>query len=523
MEVSARLLIILLFLIFSSGCFDSNSNSSTTKTGVFIDSAVEGLEYQTTNNRGITDSNGHFDYQEGDSVQFFLGDIQLGDATIAKAVITPFDLSGGLSDSSIDPAVNIARFLQKLDGDNHLVNGITINPLVRQMAVGKYISFDMSVDDFEKNTLHQAFLTELSVVIPGYTDDLTPLEDATFHLRNTLANYLKDLETEIGGIVADSPCTTDNECSLAQLRRGCSNRLIPYSINMTDVNALNEAIDSFSRLSAYTKSLLDFGNSGFECPVVAPQAENAACVAARCQQIIDSPQPTDCGISLDQATIDSLYITGDSEVGLKPGESVTLRLARFECCVFDRVVDACTQWSIEPQGWATIDSLGVLMIDPAATAGSKIMVSGNIENGVRIVKKSIYIYTEEDSPLVGNWIEEAQLLCTDGSDYVPEILMGSLVFRADGTFNATWTPFEVYKDYWGDYSTDVVSGKLILDASGGNYIPPDIDGSGASIIDDQGRLVLKDIWLGSHRSGPELIACGHRFIRQNVFDTPILE
>ena len=60
-------------------------------TGMFIDSPVEGLEYETPTHTGITDAAGTFMYHEGDTIRFYIGDIMLGEA-MAKSMMTPVDL-----------------------------------------------------------------------------------------------------------------------------------------------------------------------------------------------------------------------------------------------------------------------------------------------------------------------------------------------------------------------------------------------------------------------------------------------
>ena len=90
--------------------------------------------------------------------------------------------------------------------------------------------------------------------------------------------------------------------------------------------------------------------------------------------------------------------------------------------------------------------------------------------------------------------------------------MRELIFRADGSMSATWMPFEIYKDYWGNYSIDLESGTFELSGVSGNYVPPDLDPSGSFEIDENGSLILKDIWLGSYRWGEKSPPnCGHRF------------
>jgi hypothetical protein len=118
------------------------------------------------------------------------------------------------------------------------------------------------------------------------------------------------------------------------------------------------------------------------------------------------------------------------------------------------------------------------------------------------------------NPLVDIWWrEEAQFACGTQQQVAPEHPIGELRFRADGSFDVTWVPFETYRDYWGTYTYDPQRGTLSLTIARGNYVPADVDGNGLFSIDEQGRLILTDMWLGSRRDSKIPANCGHRFTR----------
>ena len=98
-----------------------NSDNTSTQNvvvavdnGQFIDAPVQGLRYESGSLSGTTGEQGEFQYEAGNSIRFFIGDLALGEAVKGKAIITPLDL---VPKGSIDtPAViNIARLLQSLD------------------------------------------------------------------------------------------------------------------------------------------------------------------------------------------------------------------------------------------------------------------------------------------------------------------------------------------------------------------------------------------------------------------------
>lgn len=206
-------------------------------------------------------------------------------------------------------------------------------------------------------------------------------------------------------------------------------------------------------------------------------------------------------------------------IGLAPGGAVVLVLGVYDyevCgigvrCFVPAPVSAA--WSVTPDDGARIDpATGLLTIGVTTTSGSTFTVSADIEGGRHVVTTEVYVYTPEGNPLVGYWREEAQLACDGGMEVIPELFIEELVFAADGSFAVTWTPFESYVDYWGTYTFDLAQGTLDLKVSGGNEIPPDVDGHGRLAVDTAGRLVLTDLWLGTPRSRDTPPHCGHRFI-----------
>jgi hypothetical protein len=96
-------------------CDSQNNNTAglavAVDNGQLIDAPVQGVRYESGSVSGITGDLGEFQYEAGNTIRFFIGDIALGEAVEGKAVITPLDLvPNGTNDT---PAViNIARLLQ---------------------------------------------------------------------------------------------------------------------------------------------------------------------------------------------------------------------------------------------------------------------------------------------------------------------------------------------------------------------------------------------------------------------------
>ena len=149
-----------LTLAACGGGGDSTPASST-KTGVFLDSPVSGIQYTTKNaagdttHTGTTNSLGEYQYDTGDTVTFSIGNLDFP-AGPTGSVVTPLTLIGGSTDITTNQtASNIARLLQSLDDDGNPANGINIHSnaataVDTALAIGP-ISFSDNTATFESN------------------------------------------------------------------------------------------------------------------------------------------------------------------------------------------------------------------------------------------------------------------------------------------------------------------------------------------------------------------------------------
>tara|TARA_R110002073_G_scaffold263550_3_gene426632 strand:+ start:60 stop:1475 length:1416 start_codon:yes stop_codon:yes gene_type:complete len=115
---------------------DGNSNSSSNEdettsreiptgatTGVLMDAQVSGVSYATSSGKsGVTDDQGTYDYIHGDTVEFKLGGLILGNVK-ATPIVTPIELADG-NDNKLR---NLLLLLQSLDADGDRENGISIS------------------------------------------------------------------------------------------------------------------------------------------------------------------------------------------------------------------------------------------------------------------------------------------------------------------------------------------------------------------------------------------------------------
>jgi len=123
--LSASIIVASLILLLS-GCGGGGSGSdapSDSMQGVFLDSPVAGISYETETHSGTTDTNGTFFYMGGEMIRFNLGGVFMGQAA-AASVMTPLDIVPGATNTAHPAVTNMIRFMQTLDIDNNPNNGI---------------------------------------------------------------------------------------------------------------------------------------------------------------------------------------------------------------------------------------------------------------------------------------------------------------------------------------------------------------------------------------------------------------
>jgi len=182
---------------FSSGGGSSSSDDEDDRAGLvvkvsdgqFIDAPVQGVNYISGSLSGVTGSNGEFQYETGNTVRFFIGDIALGGEVSGKAMITPLDL---VENGAIDtPAViNIARLLQSLDSDPG-DEVITIPAEVRAAAVRSNEGLSSAVEflDFSEDPAFVNAATQLVAVLTQdypFTAVLVDAENAREHMIRSI-------------------------------------------------------------------------------------------------------------------------------------------------------------------------------------------------------------------------------------------------------------------------------------------------------------------------------------------------
>lgn len=144
-------LFLILPLMALSACGGSSSSDSpeTSKknTGVFVDSPVINIGYKTETLDGVTNAQGQYEYINGETITFFIGDLKFP-STLAKDLITPLDLAK-TTNLTHPTVVNMIRLLQTLDQDGKASNGINITDAAKNKATA--VDFNSSISDFSNS------------------------------------------------------------------------------------------------------------------------------------------------------------------------------------------------------------------------------------------------------------------------------------------------------------------------------------------------------------------------------------
>lgn len=162
-----RMGIVVAFVIGVTACGGGSTSGTTGHTpssGILTDDPVGGVSYLTsTGVSGVTAANGGYNFNVGDTVEFKLGSLVLGNVT-ATGIVTPIELAAGNSNS----LTNLLVMLQSLDVDGNPANGISIPPLAAA-AVTTAIDLTVAPASFNTTAL-QAAMTAGGITAPIVTE-----------------------------------------------------------------------------------------------------------------------------------------------------------------------------------------------------------------------------------------------------------------------------------------------------------------------------------------------------------------
>lgn len=182
----------------------------TKKTGTFL-GAVAGVGYRSDSHEGVTNIEGEFEYEPGETVTFFIGEVVLGEvhtpADEAADETTQVSVEGSddetfTTDFTFHNILNMLQFFLALDDDNDSDNGIVITPETAAKTEdldNPILDFTMSLNDFED------FLNGIVSIFSNST--AVPVEDVQTGLNNLFGQ-----NSQYTGIWTAKFTIGDNNC-----------------------------------------------------------------------------------------------------------------------------------------------------------------------------------------------------------------------------------------------------------------------------------------------------------------------
>ncbi len=189
-------------MLLLGGCGGSDTADNTTlntRTGIFVDSPVDGLIFEgNLGTKGVTNSGGLFKYQEKERLTFRIGNVIIGDIEISDAdpVVTPRKIveyrNGAPVDLNDTKVLAIAKMLLAADSDGDPTNGIDINGSTVQLLSEKP-SIRLDEDDINE-TVIASYLEKDETELKSDDDVISHLEESENEIENH--EYDDDLQKE---------------------------------------------------------------------------------------------------------------------------------------------------------------------------------------------------------------------------------------------------------------------------------------------------------------------------------------
>lgn len=243
-----------------TGCVDDILEEEESSSGTsyrFVDAApVEGLEYRVNSGEstGVTGSDGSVECDNLDAISFWVGDIEIGSTTCGdSSEITTLDFSYSIYDDigSYTELGNQTQFLQSLDDDGYIDNGIQIASGVSELAANRNVDFYSS--SFE--TDYSSLVNELTTATSAGARDLIPRSTALDNLRTSMSSlgYGDSSSGGSAGGGTDYSSYDNAYCAADYPQQSCSYLDDSYEGN-TDTSFLGEG----SSCPSDTQYLMDY-------------------------------------------------------------------------------------------------------------------------------------------------------------------------------------------------------------------------------------------------------------------------
>ena len=166
------------------------------EVGVFTHGVIGNIGYRTETHEGVTNAAGEYDFEPGEMVTFFIGDLEFPpvmgsgiddpeswpDSVVTSGMVTLVHIVG-TTDTTDNRVINTLRLLLTLDTDGDPVNGITISDTAKDIATP--VDFDVPPEEFVYSPAPQTIAFNAGQnTVPG---QMVSAEEA----RKKFESYLK--------------------------------------------------------------------------------------------------------------------------------------------------------------------------------------------------------------------------------------------------------------------------------------------------------------------------------------------
>jgi hypothetical protein len=161
----------------------------------------------------------------------------------------------------------------------------------------------------------------------------------------------------------------------------------------------------------------------------------------------------------------------DSTIELTPGSTYNARIMRPTPDGPLYPLNARAAWSLQPPvpGISVDGKSGLITVGKDVPGEATATILANIEDGRRVLRARLHVFTRETKPLVGEWAVDALIACGDGHEMNPDwklrapLAREHLRFKADGGY---WMGLEMniaaHTLMYGVYEYDPQAGTILL-------------------------------------------------------------
>lgn len=216
--------------------------------------------------------------------------------------------------------------------------------------------------------------------------------------------------------------------------------------------------------------------------------------------------------------LDNAVIGPESPIHLTPGSTYTPQIMVPNPDGPLSPLKTKAGWSLESpvQGVTINRQSGQIDVAKDAVNGTAAKVIARIEGGRRVLKTSLFIFTRESNPFVGEWRVESLLACGDGHEIKPDYTLKAPLARDHLRFQVSdfWIGLEnniaAHTTLTGTYEYDLRAGTITLKPNWPKQRPTVI--WNYQLSEDGHRLAIKT----SKPEDPAGQVCGYGFVPMNA-------